>query len=231
MFKRPDKIKITQIISTILKILLVSILIYFLYIHLIGYEPTSILELHETLFFIGVLALYLLDFAITTVTKKEAIKNINKLKDQIKELGTNNLSKRLEYGIFEEINTLVYFTNSLLDKMEVMIESERLHALVDPLTECYNRRALKRDFESLKDRAIREKGSISILLIDIDNFKKINDTYGHDVGDKILIALSKIMRETLRKYDRIYRIGGEEFLVVFYTLDKLSEKTNYNSSK
>lgn len=83
----------------------------------------------------------------------------------------------------------------------------------DPLTEVANRRALlifgEREFE----RAKRYGQSFSILTIDIDRFKQINDTYGHDIGDRVLVFMAQIVTKSLRKADCFGRFGGEEFLV------------------
>ncbi|MCU0535087.1 MAG: diguanylate cyclase [Hydrococcus sp. Prado102] len=83
----------------------------------------------------------------------------------------------------------------------------------DPLTEIANRRALlifgEREFE----RARRYGQSFSVLTIDIDRFKQINDTYGHDIGDRVLVYMTQIVTKSLRKADCFGRYGGEEFLV------------------
>jgi diguanylate cyclase (GGDEF)-like protein len=82
----------------------------------------------------------------------------------------------------------------------------------DPLTEVANRRALlifgEREFE----RARRYGQPFSVLTIDIDRFKQINDTYGHDIGDRVLVYITKIVTKSLRKADCFGRFGGEEFL-------------------
>ena len=86
----------------------------------------------------------------------------------------------------------------------------------DPLTGVYNRRKLDRDlpiFRALEKR--NAKGS-SLIFIDIDNFKKYNDTYGHQEGDQALREVARCIEGSLREYDRIhiYRYGGEEFVVI-----------------
>lgn len=87
-------------------------------------------------------------------------------------------------------------------------------SITDTLTKCYNRRyfvdKIKKEIELVK----RYKRKFSILMFDIDHFKKINDTYGHDVGDKVLIAISDIVRKRIRKIDILCRWGGEEFLIL-----------------
>jgi len=93
---------------------------------------------------------------------------------------------------------------------------ETLRELVrkDPLTGLFNYRYFYRKLEEQKDRFKRYKEVYSLLYIDIDNFKKCNDTYGHQEGNKVLQILSKILKDNLRKTDSAYRLGGEEFAVL-----------------
>ena len=85
---------------------------------------------------------------------------------------------------------------------------------VDPLTGLENRRSLMDFAEVQLKLAQRYKSFFSIILIDLDYFKKINDTYGHLVGDEILQNIAKILKDVLRNVDHIGRFGGEEFIVI-----------------
>tara|TARA_R110002124_G_scaffold233406_1_gene398726 strand:- start:92664 stop:93863 length:1200 start_codon:yes stop_codon:yes gene_type:complete len=87
-------------------------------------------------------------------------------------------------------------------------------ALEDPLTKLKNRRAFSQSADAELRRAQRDKTPISIALMDLDKFKLVNDTYGHDVGDAVLIHFSAMLNEHLRVGDIIGRVGGEEFAVV-----------------
>lgn len=84
----------------------------------------------------------------------------------------------------------------------------------DPLTGLANRvlfeRVLGRELEGLKERG----GAVSVLELDIDHFKRVNDTHGHPVGDTVLVQLAAVLRKTLRRADLAARVGGEEFAVV-----------------
>jgi diguanylate cyclase (GGDEF)-like protein len=86
-------------------------------------------------------------------------------------------------------------------------------ATVDPLTGLGNRQTMASYLVGERDRAIRLKQSCCIGLADIDHFKKINDTFGHAQGDKVLRAVAECLRNAVRPYDVLYRYGGEEFLV------------------
>lgn len=92
-------------------------------------------------------------------------------------------------------------------------ELERL-ATTDALTSAYNRRYFMSKLEEEVKRVRRYKRASSLMMIDVDHFKKINDTFGHDVGDHVLIALVKLLEEQVRQLDTVARIGGEEFAIL-----------------
>ncbi len=87
-------------------------------------------------------------------------------------------------------------------------------ALVDRLTNVYNRQA----FEIMIKEAIKEnkrnKIEISLMILDIDEFKNINDTYGHIVGDKVIKKIAEILMNSIREIDNVFRWGGDEFVIV-----------------
>ena len=87
-------------------------------------------------------------------------------------------------------------------------------AIKDPLTGLYNRRYFSEVAEIFQRNKKRYGKKLSVILMDIDNFKKINDTYGHKVGDEVLKALARILKESVRKSDVPVRFGGEEFLLL-----------------
>jgi diguanylate cyclase (GGDEF)-like protein len=90
----------------------------------------------------------------------------------------------------------------------------RLIATVDVLTGLYTRRHILELGGREEERWRRHGGHLSLALIDIDHFKKVNDTYGHASGDEVLKRFAEVCRETFRQIDFIGRFGGEEFLVV-----------------
>lgn len=103
-------------------------------------------------------------------------------------------------------------------------EMERL-AKTDGLTGLLNRRSLLEIAEQEFARAQRYNRSLSVLILDIDHFKRINDTYGHPIGDVVIQTVASILNETLREADSVGRYGGEEFVVVLpeTTLEQASE--------
>ncbi len=118
-----------------------------------------------------------------------------------------------EEQVLEELKV---YTHGLSLGMHNAIIHDKLEQLsvLDPLTKIYNIRfgieRLKEEF----DRSVRIKNPLGVLMLDIDHFKKINDTYGHLVGDQVLISITNIIRDNIRKGDIFVRYGGEEFLVI-----------------
>jgi len=94
-------------------------------------------------------------------------------------------------------------------------------ATIDPLTQIANRRHFEAHFQEMWALSLRKNLSISIIMCDIDFFKKINDTYGHQVGDAVLKGIAQIIKSSLqRSSDLVARYGGEEFVILLYDTDK-----------
>lgn len=89
----------------------------------------------------------------------------------------------------------------------------------DPLTWVFNRRHFDRRIQSEADRARRSSRLLALLMIDVDGFKSINDTYGHPVGDQVLRLVARAIKEAIRVYDVATRYGGDEFAVILPDTD------------
>jgi len=125
--------------------------------------------------------------------------------------------------------------NDLTEQKEL---EEKLHRLAttDDLTGLPNRRDFNEHLEWSIKNAIRKNKLFSILLFDIDHFKNINDTYGHQKGDEVLRSLGKIIKESFRQNDFPSRFGGEEFIILLHETNvdqsiELAEKIRKNSSQ
>ena len=132
------------------------------------------------------------------------------------------LSKKINAILEKYKNSLKYLNENLEQKVKTrthdLEESKELlkeMAEKDSLTNLYNRRYLNSVVDSLIQISIRNNEPLCLIMIDIDKFKKINDTYGHGIGDEILVQLSNKLLSKFRKSDVISRVGGEEFVVVF----------------
>lgn len=93
-------------------------------------------------------------------------------------------------------------------------EKVRLLSITDPLTGLFNRRSILIHLEQEQERSRRKGPALSLLMVDLDNFKSINDDRGHEAGDYALIAAADALQKSLRQNDRVGRYGGEEFLII-----------------
>ncbi len=103
--------------------------------------------------------------------------------------------------------------NTVSDSRKLQAEYKR-HASVDGLTGLFNRRRLDEVLPRYLSRAEFEGSSLSVVMVDVDHFKKFNDSYGHQAGDLVLFEVGKLLRERCRPSDFVARYGGEEFTVV-----------------
>ena len=111
------------------------------------------------------------------------------------------------------------------NKMEVIKQINYMYSrtkylsLTDELTELPNRRCFENEFNKEFLRAKRYKNNLTLVMFDIDHFKQVNDTYGHQCGDYILKQVSNAALQTFRQTDTVYRVGGEEFMVILTETD------------
>jgi len=102
-------------------------------------------------------------------------------------------------------------------RLRLKLEQQSIH---DALTGLHNRRYLQEILPREIQRALRlENPQLAVMMIDIDYFKKINDTYGHEAGDRVLREIARMFKTNTRNEDIVVRYGGEEFLLLFPTLD------------
>lgn len=147
------------------------------------------------------------------------LKNINSSNNEVLVL---YLLRSLENRYIESQNLKLYrnlFLLTLITLLATSIAHKQLNsakqkAETDSLTSLKNRRSFTDRSELLKDRLYY------MLLFDIDNFKSLNDTYGHEFGDTVLAMIGKLLKEIDSKYSLAYRIGGEEFAVIFVNIDE-----------
>ena len=119
---------------------------------------------------------------------------------------------RLLKALLEEVSRKY---DQLLREKEELLKQAYERAVRDPITGLYNRYYLEDFLLRLIGRRRREKHGFSVAFIDLDNFKNVNDLYGHSEGDNLLKMVAKFFLNNLRDYDIVARIGGDEFLIVF----------------
>ena len=132
---------------------------------------------------------------------------------------------------FDDIHTQmtseIKKANDNIKDLNEQVKTLERNSNLDALTKVYNRRAL-----STYLKEVCAKGTVPhdlhVLILDIDDFKKINDTHGHLAGDKILIFIANLLRKTLRDGDRVFRYGGEEFIIILNRLDDMQCKNITN---
>lgn len=112
-----------------------------------------------------------------------------------------------------EVIGLIGVSTDITDIVELR-EKLAEQAYTDELTKLYNRRKIWQCLNSSYLSSREQNSPLSCIIIDIDHFKQVNDSYGHDFGDKVIVELANIIRSNLRKSDHCGRIGGEEFLIL-----------------
>jgi diguanylate cyclase len=123
--------------------------------------------------------------------------------------------KRQNEGFLEKVEAQQKVINELISKLE-KVEAE---ANLDPLTSLFNRRSLERALEEFFTLCKQSKMSFSLVLIDLDDFKYVNDNYGHNVGDLVLAKVAKVLRTSMRAKDIVGRWGGDEFVAIMPNTD------------
>jgi len=140
------------------------------------------------------------------------ITNDRSINENLKER-LNSMISKFSFDEFRDISKLI---ENLTLKVASLTEEIRNMAILDPLTGLFNRNYLHKFVE---DKIVslykRRKLPLSVAMIDIDRFKQINDTFGHQTGDKVLKRLAEIIKAELRKEDIPIRFGGEEILIIF----------------
>ncbi|MBA2238499.1 MAG: GGDEF domain-containing protein [Lysobacter sp.] len=107
-------------------------------------------------------------------------------------------------------------------------QRQRLEALAshDALTGAYNRRAMERELAVAVESLRRERLPVGLAVMDLDHFKEINDTYGHETGDRVLVDFAQLVAANTRKGDRLFRFGGEEFVLLLRGADAAGLRTS-----
>ena len=125
-----------------------------------------------------------------------------------------DLTHRLETGRRDELGALTSAFNAMAEELEKDRQTLRELSASDPLTGLCNHREFFRLLREEVERSRRYRHPLSLLMIDLDNFKRINDTYGHPAGDRVLCSVAGLIRRELRQVDQVARYGGEEFAVL-----------------
>ena len=139
-------------------------------------------------------------------------------------IGVINISNKKDGKFFNQDD--LDFMGALANQAAIAISNAKLYelAITDSLTGLFIRRHFEYLFDTEIKRSARYKHSISLLMMDIDNFKNINDSYGHQMGDEMLKKISDVIKKTIRKIDMPCRFGGEEFTLILPETNKVNSR-------
>jgi len=192
-------------------------------------------------------AIFWMEYFVVCISEEEGYCNFLSLTDRYNQSDKTKEIDRDDDSV-EEFNEISRLNNELVGiqreltrkNLNLELLNKRLEELAttDPLTGIYNRRAVFDRVRLEFDRSLREKKPCGLAILDLDDFKKINDQFGHLMGDDALKVTSMCLRDLTRKYDVAGRIGGDEFLVFFSVdsktqfekvLDRLLTEINNNT--
>lgn len=200
----------------------------------ISHSQSEIIEaahkLTLVIIFVGII-FTLLTASVALLLGKWAAKPIVELANAAQLIGNGHLETRVAVHSNDEIGALAKSLNLMAENLQNTMTSRdelfgeverreevekklRYLSTIDELTDVYNRRAFNNKLYTSIGRAKRHNEPLSILLIDIDHFKVINDSHGHDVGDLVIKGLARVANESIRQEDMLARWGGEEFAIL-----------------
>lgn len=172
------------------------------------------------LIIVTVLALTLLHFAFGVLIFRMIITPILKLQDATRRVAEGDYDYKVDQSRPDELGALAEGFNYMVDMIQKTIDRIGKMAVTDELTGLYNRRHFFEQAEHVLDTALRHKRPLSLALLDVDHFKKVNDTHGHLVGDQVLRKIGALLIEMGRKSDVLARYGGEELILLMPETDR-----------
>lgn len=192
---------------------------------------------------------YLIDVSVdsilidTAIGEDDVLKFLNHIYDDIENLNTPIIiiSNQQDYDLLADklsqfnvvsilsnptwyIQVMKLFTLLKAQKLELSLTKHSLiqsegRGVIDALTGAYNRYGAEDIFNKLTSRVKAYDEPFCTIMLDIDHFKSVNDTYGHDIGDEVLKGFSKLIKKSIRKDDALVRLGGEEFVIFISNID------------
>jgi len=179
-------------------------------------------------------------FFLTTIVSRTILQPINQLTKSAKAFEVDKEFIPVKIKSRDELSVLGRAFNTMADKATTAaknlqvdvnkVKKERdkalVEAILDPLTGLSNRKFMEVELEKLMLASKRYGDDLSLIILDLDHFKKVNNTYGHVTGDTVLKAISSLIKDTMRASDLTIRYGGEEFVVVMHhtASDKATKK-------
>lgn len=178
-------------------------------------------EINKIIAVILICAFFVLVLIVTSLLQLKIFSPLKKLLKQAEDFQENRLKRQYSWKGDDELSivgkSFDTARTSILSLIEQLSsknqELEKLY-ITDKLTDIYNRHKLDTELKHQEDIYQRYKQTFGVILLDIDDFKSVNDTYGHLIGDKVLVEIAELLQNNLRKTDIFGRWGGEEFLII-----------------
>ena len=190
---------------------------YALNVHEVGDEISALRARERTQLYAS-LVILLLGCVLGGVLSRRVYRSVTAplkaLEEASVHLGREDLSHRIEVHGNDELARVGSALNAMADKLQLGREELQHHALHDPLTGLPNRALFMEQLEHVLARARRKATPVSVLYLDLDGFKTVNDTLGHEAGDEVLADVAERLRRALREADTVARLGGDEFGIV-----------------
>jgi two-component system, cell cycle response regulator len=163
-----------------------------------------------TIFSLGLAVAGLAGFVLT----RSILVPLRRLEGGVERLGEGDLAHRIHLDTTDEFGQLATAFNQMAQKLEQTQTALRELAIKDGLTGVYNRREFNRRLAAELERSQRYQHSFALVMMDIDFFKNLNDTYGHQAGDEALRIVAALLQQEVRPTDQVARYGGEEFVII-----------------
>ncbi len=180
-----------------------------------SYEDASerFILIRNTLIYGTLLGILFISISATLLIRS-IVRPLNRAVLHFKQIAKGNLDEKIPISSQDEIGQVLSELAAMQGKLKVMISELDQLASTDKLTGAWNRRRFEETVETEIDRLRRYGQPLSLMILDVDHFKKINDDYGHPIGDQVLVDLSNTIRSSLRASDSLTRWGGEEFVIL-----------------
>lgn len=131
-----------------------------------------------------------------------------------------SIKERAQTSQEQEVMAIIAKQLAVIWRLNDLMEITEWEALIDPLTEIWNRRFIIRRIEEEHLNMIRSQTTAAMIMIDLSEFKSVNDTYGHEIGDEVLKSVARIFKDCLNPSDAIGRFGGDEFIILLPQTDR-----------
>ncbi|MDT0595091.1 GGDEF domain-containing protein [Glaciecola petra] len=201
---------------------------YFYWLNIVGVVPAFILGSANGLFSLGVMGSYwpaLCLFGIYFILPFKVAKFVNVIfLIIIFAAAYHTLENEMFFRFIVSLTAVSFFIFLSMKEVTYSQNVLKKQAMTDPLTGALNRVDLPQSLQNAIDECKKYQTDATLCVLDIDHFKRINDEYGHDMGDKVLVDLSKHIQSLISSKDTLFRVGGEEFVILMRNTSLLEGK-------